>query len=76
MAHHLFRGLLREINEMEWFAVIADETRDASGSEQSCNPIPWVDSDYTVHEDVVALATVELSDAGTSKMLSFPVAFD
>ena len=36
MAHHLFRGLLRKIHEMEWFAVIVDETRDASGSEQLC----------------------------------------
>ena len=43
--------------------MIADDTRDTSGSEQSCNSKPWVE--YTAHEDVVALATVELTDTGT-----------
>ena len=33
MAHQLLRGLLQEIIEAKWFALIADETRDISGTQ-------------------------------------------
>ena len=34
MANHLLQPLLDEIRSAEWFSLIADETRDASGAEQ------------------------------------------
>ncbi len=65
MAHQLLRGLLHEIREAGWFALIADETRDISGAEQLSISIRWVDNDYVVYEDVIALAAVEQTDAAT-----------
>ena len=65
MAHQLLRGLLQVIREAEWFALIADETRDISGMEQLAISIRWVGSDYLIHEDVIALAEVEQTYAAT-----------
>ena len=65
MAHQLLRGLLHEISQAEWFALIADETRDVSGMEQLAISLRWVSSDYVVYEDVIALAEVEQTDAAT-----------
>ena len=33
MAHQQLKKLLQDVHEAEWFALIADETRDVSGSE-------------------------------------------
>lgn len=65
MAHQLLRGLLQEIRQAEWFALIADETRDVSGMEQLAISLRWVDCNYVVYEDVIALADVEQTDAAT-----------
>ena len=55
MANQLLRGLLDEIRSAEWYSLIADETRDASGAEQLGISLRWVDSSYTVHEDFIGL---------------------
>ena len=65
MSHQVLRGLLCEIREAEWFALIADETRDISGIEQLAISLRWVTKDYLVYEDVIALAEVEQTDAAT-----------
>ena len=65
MSHQVLRGLLCEIREAEWFALIADETRDISGIEQLAISLRWVAKDYLVYEDVIALAEVEQTDAAT-----------
>ena len=65
MAHQLLRGLLNEIREAKWFSLIADETRDISGTEQFAISIRWVSSDYVVNEDLITLAEVEQTDAAT-----------
>ena len=65
MAHQLLRHLLNEIRQAEWYSVIADETRDASGPEQLGISLRWVDSDYIVNEDLIGLVEVEMTDAAT-----------
>ena len=65
MAHQLLRHLLREVRQAEWYSVIADETRDASGAEQLGISLRWVDSDYTMYEDLIGLVEVEMTDAAT-----------
>ena len=59
MANQLLRGLLDEFRSAEWYSLIADETRDASGAEQLGISLRWVDSSYTVHEDFIGLIQVE-----------------
>ena len=63
MANSLLRNLLYEIKESEWYAIIADETRDSSGKEQLTVSIRWVDKDYHVNEDLIGLIDVAKTDA-------------
>ena len=54
--------------------MFADERRDISGSEHLCISIKWINSEYTVYEDihvhVVALARVKVTDVGTCTLTS------
>jgi len=34
MAQKIFEGIVDEVNSVQWYAVIADEANDVSGSEQ------------------------------------------
>ena len=65
MAHQLLRHLLHEVRQAEWYSVIADETRDASGAEQLGISLRWVDSDCTVYKELIGLVEVEMTDAAT-----------
>ena len=65
MAHKLLRQLLSEIREVQWYSTIGDETCVASGAEQFAVSVRWVDTNYTVYEDLIALAKVEQTDAAT-----------
>ena len=62
-AHNLLCKFLVEIRESKWFAIIADETRDASGLEQMCVSIRWVDKAYVVYEDIISIVEVQETDA-------------
>jgi hypothetical protein len=65
MAKHLLRSLLESIKSAPFYGLIADETRDISGKEQLSISLQWVEESYTIHEDVIALAQVESTDAAT-----------
>ena len=65
MALNLLRSLLVEIHQCQWFALIADETRDQSGLEQLCISIRWVDESYTVSEDIIGMMEIQQTDALT-----------
>ena len=65
MAHQLLRGLLDEIRIAEWFAIIADKTSDISHTEQLAISLHWVDTNYIINEDIIALCEVEQTDAAT-----------
>ena len=60
MAHQLFRGLLHEICQAEWFA---DKTQDISRIKQPFVSLRWVNN--AVYEDVIGLVQVERTDAAT-----------
>ena len=64
----VLRQILNNVKEARWFAVIADETRDISNSEQLCISIRWVCSDYTIYKDVIGLMQAPKTDAETLKM--------
>ena len=65
MGHHLLRALLRNIQEVGVFSVLADETRDVSNHEQLAICIRWVDTEFVIHEDLIGLMHVEKTDANT-----------
>ena len=43
-----------------WFSVMADKATDVSNNEQMNTSVRWVDNDYTISEEAIAL--VELPD--------------
>ena len=65
MALNLLRSLLVEIHQCQWFALIADETRDQSGLEQLYISIRWVDESYTVSKDIIGMMEIQQTDALT-----------
>ena len=65
MAHKVLREILSEVRKSQWYAIIGDETRDASGAEQFALSLRWVGSDYTIYEDFVGLIQVDQTDAKT-----------
>ena len=58
MGKELLRDLLVKIREANWYAIIADETRDVSNHEQLSLTIRWVDKSYKIHEDFIGLVHV------------------
>ena len=65
MAHKVRSDILSEVCTAEWFGIIGDETRDEGGTEQFALSLRWVDSEYTVYEDIVELIDVDQTDAAT-----------
>ena len=55
MAHQLLRGILKEIKNATWFALVADKTQDVSGLGQFTISLWWVDKCYAIYEDVIGL---------------------
>ena len=60
--------VLRCVLECKWFAIIGDETRDLTNSEQLCISIRWVSSNYEIHEDPIGMIQVPKTDAETLSM--------
>ena len=58
MGKAILRDLLVNIREANWFAILADETRDVSNHEQLSLSIRWVDKSYLIHEDFIGLVHV------------------
>lgn len=65
MSHQLLRTLLCDIKDANWFALIADETRDISGLEQFSVSLRWVDKCYDISEDFIGMVQVDQTDAAT-----------
>lgn len=49
----------------EFYALLADETRDISTKEQLVSLFRWVDDSYVVHEDFIGLFDLPKADAST-----------
>ena len=57
------RSILNKIHDLNFFAILADETRDVHNKEQLTTCIPWMDDQLDIHEDFVGLVHVEQTDA-------------
>ena len=57
------RRILNKIHDVKFFAILADETRDAQNKEQLTTCIRWVDDQLDIHEDFIGLVHVEQSNA-------------
>ena len=63
MSLELLRNLLADVRKSHCFSVIADETRDLSGTEQLSISIRWVDAvDNEVREECIGLVALEKTD--------------
>ncbi|XP_025107400.1 zinc finger MYM-type protein 1-like [Pomacea canaliculata] len=65
MAHSILRSVLADIRQANWFAILADETRDISNREQLVICIRWVTEQYEVVEEPVGLLQLDNSSAVT-----------
>ena len=68
MGQQVLRCVLKKVKECKWFAIIADETRDLTNSEQLSISIRWVSSNYEIHEDCIGMIQVPKTDAETLSM--------
>lgn len=59
----ILRKVLAEIQYAEWYALIADETRDVSGAGQFAISLHWVATDYNMYEDLIGQVEVESTTA-------------
>ena len=55
MGQMILRSILDDIKSVQWYAIIADEATDVSGTEQLSVSIRWVSKSYEAHEDVLGI---------------------
>ena len=63
MGNSILRKLIEEIQKTDYYAVLADETRDISNKEQLVICIRWVDSQYTVFEEPIGMFNIPQTDS-------------
>lgn len=63
--HSILRSVLADIRPANWFAILADKTRDISNREQLVICIRWVTEQYEVVEEPVGLLQLDNSSAVT-----------
>ena len=65
MGHKLLRSLLCDIKSQQWFAMLADETRDISNREQLVLCLRYVTEKYEIYEDMIGLYQLDNTTANT-----------
>ncbi len=65
MAHQILRQIATNLQSSPFLTIMADETTDASNSEQVTIVIHWVTEDFQVHEEFIGLYKVPSIDAQT-----------
>ena len=70
LKNNVLRSVLADVKGAKWFALIADETRDISGTEQFAVSLQWVDSSYAIYEDIIGMVEVDHTDAATLSVCS------
>ena len=63
LGNTLLRELLCSIRETSIFSIMADETSDISTQEQLSICIRWIDSEFSIHENLLGMVHVEKTDA-------------
>ena len=56
----ILRGIISNLRSVHWYAIIADEATNISGTEQLSVLIRWVDEIYEVHEDILGVKILGL----------------
>lgn len=62
IGQNLLRTIIEQFNNTRGtckYSILADETRDASGTEQLSVCIRWVDKDLSVHEDLLGMYSLK-----------------
>lgn len=65
MSNHVSRRLLERIQKARFYSIIADEVTDQTSQHQLGISIRWVDEQFHVHEDFLALSLLPSGDAKT-----------
>ena len=65
MGHKLLRSLLCDIKSRQWFAMLADETRDIYNREQLVHCLRYATEKYEIYEDVIGLYQLDNTRAST-----------
>lgn len=65
MGQNILRGIVSDVRGAQWYAIIADEATDVSGTEQLSVSIRWVDKSYEVHEDLLGVKELPNTKAVT-----------
>ena len=65
MGQAVLRSVLDDIRNVRWYAIIADEASDVSGTEQMSISIRWVSKDYEIHEDMLGVKELPDTKAAT-----------
>ena len=55
MGQNILRGIISDVKVAQWYAIIADEATDVSGTEQLSVSLRWVDKSYEVHEGLLGV---------------------
>ena len=61
----VLRDISNEINNVEFFAVMVDETSDISNTEQLVLCLRWVDDELNAHEEFIGLHSLEVTNTDT-----------
>jgi hypothetical protein len=65
MSDKVIRSLAAEIRHSHFFALLADETTDASNRQQLVVCIRWIDDGLQAHEDFIGLYKIDNTKAST-----------
>ncbi|XP_065885455.1 zinc finger MYM-type protein 1-like [Dysidea avara] len=65
MGKSILRDIISEVSSAPWYAIIADEATDVSGTEQVSVSVRWVNNCYEVHEDLLGLKELPNTKAVT-----------
>ena len=55
MGQNILRGIISNVKGAQWYAIIADEATDVSGTEKLSVSLRWVDKSYKLHEDLLGV---------------------
>lgn len=65
MGNEVLRSIVRNVDNAQWYGLMADETRDASGAEQFVVCLRWVTHNFEINEDMIGLVDVPSTDSTT-----------
>lgn len=65
MSNEILRKQIKQIQQAQFFTIMADETVDSSNKEQLVICLRWVDVDFEPHENFVGMYHIDNTEAST-----------